>query len=95
MSSILPVENLDTAAAAAGKVVMEKLNRQLGQRDISARELPQALIPLYGITWNRAVINLVAKDSINQLFVRLRNSPLPRAEYGRLSSFFKKAYGAA
>ena len=45
MSSILPVENLDTAAAAAGKVVLEKLNRQRGQRDISARELPQALIP--------------------------------------------------
>ena len=95
MSSILPVENLDTAAAAAGKVIMGKLNRQLGQRDISARELSRALIPLYGITWNRAVINLVVKDSINNLFVRLRNSPLPRAEYDRLSTFFKKAYATA
>ena len=43
MSSILLVENLDTAAAAAGKVILEKLNRQLGQRDISAWEFPQAL----------------------------------------------------
>ena len=74
MSSILPVENLDAAAAAAGNVVMEKLNRHLGQRDISAREIPQALIPLHGITWNRDVINLVVKDSINQPFARLRNS---------------------
>ena len=76
MSSILPVENIDTAAAAAGKVVLEKLNLQLGQRDITDRGLSQAPIPLYGITWNRDVIDLVAKDSINQLFVRLRNSPL-------------------
>ena len=35
------------------------------------------------------------KDSINNLFDRLQNSPLPRAENGRLASFFKKAYGAA
>ena len=95
MSSILPIENLDTAASAAGKVISEKLNRQLGERDISARGLSQALIPLYGITWNRTVINLVVKDSVNNLFVRLRNSPLPRTEYDRLSAFFKKAYGAA
>ena len=39
MSSILPVENLDAAEAAAAKVVLGKLNRQLGQRDISARGL--------------------------------------------------------
>ena len=40
------------------------------------------------------MINLVAKDSVNQLFARMRNSPLPRAEYDR-SSFFKKAYATA
>merc|ERR1712112_344966 len=37
----------------------------------------------------------MGKDSINQLFVRLRNSPLPRAEYDRLATFFKKAYATA
>ena len=95
MSSIPPVENLDTAAAAAAKVVLEKLNRQLAQRDISARDLSQAVVPLFGSTWNRNVINLVVKDSINKLFARLRNSPLPRADYDRLSAFFKKAYATA
>ena len=52
MSSIPPVENLDTAAAAACKVILEKLDHQLGQRGISARELPHAHIPLYDITWD-------------------------------------------
>ena len=95
MSSNLPVENLDAAVAAAASVVLETMSRQVGQRDISARELSHALIPVYGLTWNRAVINCVAKDSINNLFGRLRNSARPRAEYGRLSAFFKKAYVAA
>ena len=93
MSSIPPVENLDAASASAAKVVLEKMNRQMGHRDISAIELSQSPIPLYGITWNRDVINLVANDSIINLYVRLRNSPLPRAEYDRLSTFYKKAYG--
>ena len=46
MSSILPTENSDIAAASAGKVILEKLNRQLGQRGITAGELTQALAPL-------------------------------------------------
>ena len=87
MSSIPPVENLDAAEAAAARVVLGKLNLQLALRDVSARGLSQSPAPLYGVTWNRDVINLVAQDPVNNLFVRLRNSFLPRAEYDRLSTF--------
>ena len=64
MSSIRPVENLDTAAAASGKVVLEKLNRLLGQRDITARELSQALIPLYGISGIEMLLILLGRTRL-------------------------------
>ena len=93
-SSALP-ENEDTAIAAAADVAWANLARTIGNRNLAPAEVRAAVLAVYGIRWNRAVLRALTTDRINRDHARLRNSDFPEQEYGRLSAFLKDAYAAS
>ena len=95
MANSAPTENRDVAISTAASVVLGKVFAQTSDANTTARQLIQAIMPLYGVSCDRAVIRRADnKSRIDKLFWPLRNSKLPTAEYGRLGSFFMNAYGA-
>ena len=50
------------------------------------------LNPVYGIAWNGMMLTRCDTKRINDILVRLRNSPNPRPQYGRLVSVWLNAY---
>ena len=79
--------NLATSAAAS--LVMDSMNRAANDPKATARGLAQAIFPAFGISWNRDIIQSLTRDAVNQLPLKLRNSPLPRLHYDRLAGMFK------
>ena len=95
----LPRRNADSAAAEGDGLVWGHLARQVAGPTATAGKLALALAPVYGVTWNSAVITSDAvggTDNINRVCCLLRNSPpLNRSEYVRLGAFLEEAYTAA
>ena len=79
-------------AIAAASLVMGSINKAANDPKASARSLPRALVPAFGIAWNKEVTQALPRDSPNKLLLKLRNSPLPRWHYDRLADLFKAAY---
>ena len=91
----LPRRDADSAASETAGLVWGHLARQVADPTATAAKLARALDPVYGVTWNRAVINSDAvggTGGINRVFCLLRNSPLVRSAYGRLVAFMMEAY---
>ena len=91
----LPRRNADSAASEAAGLVWGHLARQVADPNATATKLARALVPVYGVTWNRAVITSTAvggTTEINRVCCLLRNSNLARSEYGRLVAFVLEAY---
>ena len=98
MATLIPAANADTASAAAAKIILADVLRVTNREDASAAFLVKAVLPIYGVVWNRAVIAMVTAEpqlSINKLLQRLRSSCFPPGEYKRLATFFKQAFSAA
>ena len=95
MNTTLKSEHQDKATGEAARVVIANLQKQLGTPGLSAGAHTKLLIPVYGLNWNRNVIRFVATNELNNLFVRLRNSALPKVEYDRLTTFFNRAFAAS
>ena len=91
----LPPHNADSAASEATGLVWGHLARQVAGPTATSVKLARALVPVYGVTWNRAVRTSDAvggTNEINRVFCLLRNPPLVRSEYGRLVAFILEAY---
>ena len=52
----IPLRNADSAASEAAGLVWGHLARQVADHTATAAKLARALAPVYGVTWNRAVI---------------------------------------
>ena len=91
MPKIRP-DHMDLAIAAASALVMESTTKAANRPAASSRSLATAILPAFGISWNRNVTNAVARGWINNLLVKLRNSPLPRIRYDKLAALFKTAF---
>ena len=94
MNTNIPGENRDLVVGAAASLVWANLERVAADPLAPARKLIQAIRPVYGIAWNRAVIIQLGTENTNPLFCKLRNSLLPREEYTRLDTFIKDAFSA-
>ena len=57
-------------------------------------KFPQAIRPIYGIAWHMAVVMQLKTENMNPALCKLRNSLLPRSEYGRVANFIKEAFPA-
>ena len=91
----LPRRNADSDASEAAGLVWGHLARHVVDPNATAAKLSRALVPVYGVTWNRAVITSTAvggTTEINRVCCLLRNSNLARSEYGRLVAFVLEAY---
>ena len=91
----VPLSNVDSAVAQAAALAWGHLARQVADPEASAAKLAQAIVPVYGISWNRNVITSQAvggTNEINRVLCLLRNSNLARSEYVRLAAFMKRAY---
>ena len=87
----VPLRNADVAAAEAAGLVLGHLSRPTA----TSAKLARALVPVYGVTWNRAVITSDAvggTDDMNCVCCLRRSSPLNRSEYDRSAAFLKEAY---
>ena len=92
----LPLKNADSATAHAATLVWNNLARQVSLRGSTRAQLLEAVIPVYGITWNKAVINHLTTNRINDILTLFRRTELfPRKEYDRMASFMKGGFAAA
>ena len=81
------------AIAAAASLVVDSMNRAANDSKATARSLTQAILPAFGISWNRDIIqSLKPRDAVNKLLLKLRNSPLPRLHYDMLDGLFRTAF---
>lgn len=92
MNISVPIDNIDSARAEAAIVALNDMNKKLGAIGLQASAIPQKLISIYGITWDRRVLMGVKTDTINKLMQRLRNLQLKQSEYDRLTPFFQQAF---
>ena len=82
--------------AAAADLVWSRLARTIGHRAHTPAEMRVAMLAVYGIRRNRAVMRALTTNRINRDFDRLRNSDdFPLREYERLTTFLKDAYAAS
>ena len=95
VATTVPLSNVDPAVAQAAALAWGHLARQVAGPEASAAKLAQAIVPVYGISWNRNVITsqvVGGTNEINRVLCLLRNSNLARSEYARLAAFMKRAY---
>ena len=59
---------------------------------MSASAMVAAIRPVYGVAWNRTVVDAIATDRTNRALARIRNSPPPLKGYNCLPAMFLEAY---
>ena len=84
--------HMNLAISAAASLVVGSMNRAANDPKSTARSLAAAILPAFGISWNRDIIQSLTRDAVNQLLVKLRNSPLPRMHYDKLAGMFETAF---
>lgn len=92
---VSPLDNRGAAVGEAAVLIWGNLGRQIRDHAAHARATIPSIIPVYGIAWHRAAMQLVKRETINEITRKLRNSLLPRQEYGRLDAFLKDAFSDA
>ena len=85
-------DHVNLAIAAASSLVMGSMNRAANDAKATARSLSTAIIPAFGISRGRDIIHSHTRDAVNQMLMKLLNSPLPRLRYDKLAGMFKTAY---
>ena len=82
------ITNRSIAVAAAARLVLSGVDKVLNDPRAPAQALSEAIIPIFGIRWNREVCQRTG--GINNMLCRLRNSMLPKADYLKLRELFKE-----
>ena len=96
MTTSVPIENADTVRAAAATIIWDNLARRISARDATAAALRVAVMAVYGISWNRAVITALTTNRINDVLPLLkRYTSFPAREYTRLADFLKESYSVS
>lgn len=95
MNTTIPIRYLDVLQAGEAKIVRDNMAKVLGAPNLSAEGLPNATIPVFGVSRNRNGITSVGADRVNSVLARLGNSALPRAGYDIWAAFLNLAYHAA
>ena len=85
---------MEVAQIAAATLVVDHLPKVLGAPSLHKSALVQAVIPFYGVTWNRKILTSITTHRPNYELGRLKRSEFPKAEYVRLTDFLLQAYQA-
>ena len=94
MKTKIPASNVKIAQAAAATLVVDHLSKVLGAPSLPASALTQAVIPFYGVNWNRKILTHITTNRMNYELGRLRRPRLPQKEYESLKDFLLQAYSA-
>ena len=76
MLIVLPLKNADSATTQAETLVRNNMARQVALRNSASAQMRQSVIPVYVIAWNKAVINHLATNRIDDILTLLRRHPL-------------------
>lgn len=68
----LPTENMDIASAAAAGILLESMTRVLANHLSPPGSIREAVLPLYGIVWNRAAMSRLGTPKLNSILAKLR-----------------------
>ena len=91
MQTVRP-DHIDLAISAAAEVVLDSTTKAVDRYQATARSLGAAILPAFGISWGRNVINPVTRGGINNPLLKLRHSTLSRLHYDKLAALFKTAF---
>ena len=83
---------MELAHTAAATLVVDHLSKVLGAPSLPKSAIAQAVIPFYGVNWNRKIITSITTNRTNYEMGRRRRSVLPLKEYERLVDFLLQAY---
>ena len=92
MKKLQTPDRTNLATAAAASLVMDSMNSAANDPKATARSPAQPILPAFGIRWNRDVIQSPTRGAVNQMLLKLRNSPSPRLLYDKLAGMFKTAF---
>ena len=80
----------------AAKIIWGNLARFASYREVSLAAIRTAVMAVYGVSWNRAVMTAIATNRLNDVLAfAKRYTPLPEREYIRLADFFKESCQAS
>ena len=91
-STMVPLANTDCALSSAAKIIIDHLAKVVGDPKASSKIIVEAIRPVYGLTWTRAVLSHIGTSRINSILAKIRNSTCPRSEYDRVSTLWKQAF---
>ena len=75
---VLPLKNAEIATAQAATLVWNNLARQVALRNSTSAQRAQAVILVYMIAWNKAVINHLAANRLNDIRTMMRRPFFPQ-----------------
>ena len=84
-------KNRNVAVTSAALIVLNETNKVALNPRTSSKELIRAIIPLFGIRWNKEVCQKVGGRDITNLLYRIRNSKLSPSSYQKVSELFNTA----
>ena len=88
----MDILNRNIAVAEAAKIVLKEANKVICDPKASNTALSTAILPLFGIRWNKETCQRVGKDGeLTKLLYRLRNSQLAPAAYQKVSALLNEA----
>ena len=85
---------MEVAQEAAATLVVDHLSKVLGAPTLHKSALIQAVIPFYGVNWNRKILTAITTNRLNHELNRLKRADFPAKEYERLADFLLMAYQA-
>ena len=70
-------------------MVLDNLQKQLGDTSTPLKKLIEAITPIFGIRWDLQVIQRIGSKRLNDIMWSLRNSRLPQKEYARIGDLWR------
>ena len=88
----MDVEKSNIATISAADLLLARAERLIKSPDSSLRNLRAAILPLFGIQWNKQIICAITTNRLNSLLQMLRNRNLDSGTYDKLANFWQDAF---
>ena len=85
----MEIPNREVATAQAAKLVIANLMTKVNCPSTPAKELKEAILPIFGIRWNIDVIRRIGGRELRHILWYLRNTKSLRREYSKLSQLWQ------
>ena len=83
---------INCATIAASDLVLKNVERTLRDTSTPINRIRAALVPLFGIQWNKQVICGLAANRFNDILKKLRNRGIDTTSYDKLAALWQDAF---